>query len=83
MIHDHDHDLLPLPHARIKIKMSPFEYRTGKNPDLDPELFFVKVFGAPCQYASIRLKIEGADHKRGRKTEWGWFVGMQPPMYVC
>ena len=54
--------------------MSPFEYRTGREPDL--ELFFVKVFGAPCQYAPI----EGADHKRGRKTEWGWFLGMQPPM---
>ncbi len=36
----------------------------------------MKVFGAPCQYAPI----DGADHKRGSKTEWGWFVGMQMPM---
>ncbi len=24
--------------------------------------------------------MEGAEHKRARKTEWGWFVGMQMPM---
>jgi hypothetical protein len=43
-------------------------------PDLDR--FFVKVFGAPCQYCPM----EGAEHKRGPKTEWGWFLGIQPPM---
>jgi hypothetical protein len=64
------HGFLP----QAKLKMSPYESRTGRKPDLD--IFFVKVFGAPCQYAPI----DGAEHKRGRKTEWGWFVGMQMPM---
>jgi hypothetical protein len=36
----------------------------------------MKVFGASCQYCPM----EGAEHKRGSKTEWGWFVGMQLPM---
>jgi len=63
------HDLLPKDKG-----MSPFERRTGRKPDLD--VFHVKVFGAPCQYAPI----DGAEHKRGKKTEWGWFVGMQMPM---
>jgi hypothetical protein len=64
------HNLTP----QAKLKKSPFEDRTGRVPDLDT--FFVRVFGAPCQYAPI----EGAEHKRARKTEWGWFVGMQMPM---
>jgi hypothetical protein len=64
------HNLMP----QSKTKMSPYESRTGREPDLD--LFFVKVFGAPCQYAPI----EGGEHKRAKKTEWGWFVGMQMPM---
>jgi hypothetical protein len=63
------HDLLPKDKG-----MSPFESRTGRKPDLD--VFHVKVFGTPCQYAPIK----GAEHKRGKKTEWGWFVGMQMPM---
>jgi hypothetical protein len=24
--------------------------------------------------------MEGAEHKRGPKMEWGWFLGIQPPM---
>ncbi len=24
--------------------------------------------------------MEGAEHKRAPKTEWGWFVGIQQPM---
>ena len=63
------HDLLPKDKSK-----SPYESRTNRKPDLD--IFHVKVFGAPCQYAPI----DGADHKRGSKTEWGWFVGMQMPM---
>jgi hypothetical protein len=66
------HNLLP----QTKTKISPYEGRTGRSPDLD--LFFVKVFGAPCQYAPI----EGGEHKRAKKTEWGWFVGMQMPMVL-
>jgi hypothetical protein len=63
------HDLVPK-----KKGVSPYESRTNRKPDLD--VFHVKVFGAPCQYAPI----DGADHKRGKKTEWGWYVGMQMPM---
>jgi len=59
---------------RSKSNISPFEDRTGRVPDLDA--FFIRVFGAPCQYAPI----EGAEHKRAKKTEWGWYVGMQMPM---
>ncbi len=47
------------------------EYRNKRKPDLD--VFFVHVFGCPCQYAPIT----GADHKRASKTEWAWFVGVQ------
>jgi hypothetical protein len=57
-----------------KIQCSPYQYRTGRVPDLD--LLFIKVFGAPCQYSPM----DGADHKRAPKTEWGWFVGIQKPM---
>ncbi len=57
-----------------KIECSPYQYRTGREPDLD--LLFIKVFGAPCQYSPM----DGADHKRALKTEWGWFVGVQNPM---
>jgi hypothetical protein len=62
-----------LPQKKI-IEGSPYEYRTGRRPDLD--LLFVKVFGAPCQYSPMG----GPDHKRAPKTEWGWFVGVQSPM---
>jgi hypothetical protein len=64
------HDLQP----KRKLGCSPYEFRTGREPDL--ERFFVKVFGAPCQYSPMG----GADHKRAPKTEWGWFVGIQNPM---
>jgi len=64
------HDKLP----QSKIGMSPFESRTGRKPDMDA--FHIKVFGAPCQYAPM----DGVEHKRAKKTEWGWFVGMQMPM---
>ena len=60
--------------SQAKHGCSPYEFRTGIKPDL--ERFFVKVFGAPCQYCPM----EGAEHKRGPKTEWGWFLGIQPPM---
>ncbi len=36
----------------------------------------MKVFGCPCRFAPI----EGPEHKRASKTEWGYFVGMQWPM---
>jgi hypothetical protein len=66
------HDKLP----QKKAGMSPFEYRNHREPDL--RLFFVHVFGCPCQYAPI----EGAEHKRASKTEWAWFVGVQWPMVL-
>ena len=60
------YDFIP----QSKSTISPYEKRTHRKPDFD--IFFIKVFGAPCQYSPI----DGADHKRGKKTEWGWFVGM-------
>jgi hypothetical protein len=57
-----------------KTECSPYQYRTGREPDLD--LLSIKVFGAPCQYSPM----DGADHKRAPKTEWGWFVGVRNPM---
>ncbi len=66
------HNFLP----QDKNKCSPYELRTQREPDLDH--FFVRVFGAPRQYEPMG----GADHKRGKKTEWGWFVGMQMPMCI-
>jgi hypothetical protein len=59
-----------------KIQCSPYQYRTGREPDL--ELLFIKVFGAPCQYSPM----DGAEHKRASKIEWGWFVGVQNPMVL-
>ena len=64
------HDILP----QKKIRCSPYEFRTGRKPDF--ERAFIKVFGAPCQYSPM----DGMDHKRAPKTEWGWFVGVQSPM---
>jgi hypothetical protein len=64
------HELIP----KHRLGCSPYEFRTGREPDLDR--FFVKVFGAPCQYSPMT----GPDHKRAPKTEWGWFVGVQNPM---
>jgi hypothetical protein len=59
---------------QAKNKSSPYEYNTKRKPDLDH--LFIKVFGAPCQYSPM----DGADHKRAPKTEWGYFVGLQQPM---
>jgi hypothetical protein len=53
------HNLLP----QKKAEMGPFEFRNKREPDLD--VFFVHVFGCPCQYAPI----QGAEHKRASKTE--------------
>jgi hypothetical protein len=67
------HDLL----GQAKLMgRSPFEFRNGRKPDFD--IFFVHVFGCPCQYAPM----SGPDHKRARKTEWGYFVGVQWPMVL-
>ena len=66
------HDLLP----QKRTGMSPFEFRHHRAPDLD--VFFVHVFGCPCQYAPI----QGAEHKRASKTEWAWYVGVQWPMVL-
>ncbi len=51
-----------------KAGMSPFEFRNKREPDLG--VFFVHVFGCPCQYAPI----QGADHKKASKTEWACVV---------
>ena len=45
------HDLMP----QHKLKCSPYEFRTGREPDLDR--FFVRVFGAPCQYSPMGESI--------------------------
>jgi hypothetical protein len=66
------HDLL----RQKKTGMSPFEFRHHREPNLD--IFFVHIFGCPCQYAPI----QGAEHKRASKTEWAWFVGVQWPMVL-
>ena len=65
------HDVLPQPERGNK---SPFEIRKLKPPNIDH--LHIKVFGCPCQFAPI----EGPEHKRASKTEWGYFVGMQWPM---
>ncbi len=53
---------------------SPYEFRHGKQPNV--EHLYLKVFGCPCQYSPM----EGPEHKRASKTEWGYYVGMQWPM---
>jgi hypothetical protein len=53
---------------------SPYEIRHGQKPDVN--LLHLKVFGCPCQYSPM----EGPEHKRASKTEWGYFVGIQWPM---
>ena len=53
---------------------SSFEVRTGRKPPYHE--LFLKIFGAPCNYAPI----DGAVHKRADLTEEGWFVGVQWPM---
>ena len=65
------HDVLPQAERGNK---SPYEIRHGKKPNVDH--LFIKVFGCPCQYAPI----DGPDHKRASKTEWGYYLGMQWPM---
>ena len=67
------HDVLP---QKGKGDKSPFEMRSGRKPDL--KTLFIKVFGAPCQYAPM----QGAEHKRAKLVKWGWFVGMQWPMVL-
>ena len=67
------HDVLP---QRRRGYKSPYELRNGKKPNLD--LLFVKCFGAACQYAPM----EGAEHKRGKISEWGWFLGMEWPFVL-
>jgi hypothetical protein len=64
------HDVLPK--RRLGYKC-PYKPRMGKN-NLD--LLFVKCFGAACQYAPI----EGAEQKRGKMSELGWFLGMEWPI---
>ena len=54
--------------------ISSFEKRTGRKPPYHD--LFIKVFGAPCNFASMN----GAVHKRAELTEDGWFVGVQWPM---
>jgi hypothetical protein len=53
---------------------SPFEFRHNKKPNVDH--LHLKVFGCPCQYSPM----EGPEHKRASKSEWGYYVGMQWPM---
>ena len=65
------HDVLPQPNRGNK---SPYEIRHLRRPNLDH--LFIKVFGCPCQYSPI----DGPEHKRASKTEWGYYVGMQWPM---
>jgi hypothetical protein len=65
------HDVLP---QRDRGNKSPYELRLMKKPNIDH--LFIKVFGCPCQFAPI----DGSEHKRASKTEWGYYVGMQWPM---
>jgi hypothetical protein len=65
------HDVLPQPERGNK---SPYEFRHLRPPNIDH--LHIKVFGCPCQFAPI----DGPDHKRASKTEWGYYVGMQWPM---
>jgi hypothetical protein len=62
------HDVMP---QKSKQNMSPYEHRKFRTPDLDA--LFLRVFGCPAQYEPYG----GALHKRGKKTEWGYFVGVQ------
>jgi hypothetical protein len=65
------HNLMP---QQSKENMSPYERKTFRAPDLDA--LFLRVFGCPAQYEPYG----GALHKRGKKMEWGYFVGVQWPM---
>jgi hypothetical protein len=67
------HDKLPQPgHDNI----NPYEFKIRREPD--PDTMFMSVFGCPVQYEPHG----GALHKRGRKTECGYFVGVQWPMVL-
>ena len=67
------HDTLP---QAGNNNMSPHEIKKGWIPD--PDTLFIHVFGCPVQYEPHG----GALHKRGKKTEWGYFVGVQWPMVL-
>ena len=69
----HLHMTIPQP---LRTWKSPYEFTTGRVPDL--EVLFAKVFGCPCQYEPA----SEVEHKRSAKTEWGWFVGVQWPMVL-
>jgi hypothetical protein len=65
------HERLP---QKRKENKSPHERKTNRKPDLDA--MFVRVFGCPVQYEPYG----GPLHKRAKKTEWGYFVGVLWPM---
>jgi hypothetical protein len=67
------HDVKP---QRRRGNKSPFELREKRPPPLRE--MFIRVFGAPVQYAPMR----GPDHKRAELTHDGWFVGVQWPMVL-
>ncbi len=67
------HHVMP---QQSKNNMSPYEYKLKREPDRDA--LFIHVFGCPVQYETY----DGALYKRARKTEWGYFVGMQWPMVL-
>ena len=61
---------------KSKEMKTPYEKTTGRVPNM--EAMFIKVFGCACQYEPHN----GAEHKRGSKTLWGWFLGIQWPMVL-
>jgi hypothetical protein len=65
------HDFMP---QQCKENTSPYERRKLRTPDLDA--LFLRVFGCPAQYEPYGSTL----HKRRKKTEWGYFVGVQWPM---
>ena len=67
------HNFLP---QRSKGNRSPFEIRHGRQPQL--KRMFLKTYGAPMQYSPMG----GPEHKRGRMTEWGYFMGLQGTMVL-
>jgi len=67
------HDVVP---QRARGNKSPFELREGRAPPI--KAMFIRVFGAPCQYAPMA----GAEHKRAELTADGWFVGVMWPMVL-
>jgi hypothetical protein len=65
------HKTLP---QRSKGNISPYEKTTSRVPDTG--MMLIRVFGCPAPYEPHGRAL----HKRGRKTEWGYFVGVQWPM---